>query len=198
MLLFLSFHCFPAVDLAVEQAHQGVFFNAGQCCTAGSRIFVEEPIYEEFVRRSVERAKRRVVGNPSDPTTEQGPQVNNQNHLLFRDSKYCCFSSSMTCVTSSPLHSNPLNMSPPPGPPAHRSVRSSRLGCWSWSRVASAKEPSWSVGAKPSDWKAFTLSPLSFPMWRMICALRKRRYEQNYAQIKLLLMPIDKCYLCNQ
>uniref|UniRef100_A0AAR2LVE7 Aldehyde dehydrogenase domain-containing protein n=1 Tax=Pygocentrus nattereri TaxID=42514 RepID=A0AAR2LVE7_PYGNA len=63
------------LDLAVEQAHQGVFFNSGQCCTAGSRIFVEEPIYEEFVRRSVERAKRRIVGSPFDPTTEQGPQI---------------------------------------------------------------------------------------------------------------------------
>uniref|UniRef100_A0A6Q2YC33 Aldehyde dehydrogenase domain-containing protein n=1 Tax=Esox lucius TaxID=8010 RepID=A0A6Q2YC33_ESOLU len=63
------------LDLAIEQAHQGVFFNAGQCCTAGSRVFVEEPIYEEFVRRSVERAKRRTVGSPFDPTTEQGPQV---------------------------------------------------------------------------------------------------------------------------
>lgn len=63
------------MDLAVEQAHQGVFFNSGQCCTAGSRIFVEESIYEEFVRRSVERAKRRIVGSPFDPTTEQGPQV---------------------------------------------------------------------------------------------------------------------------
>jgi len=63
------------VDYAVEQAHQGVFFNQGQCCTAGSRIYVEESIYEEFVRRSVERAKRRVVGSPFDPTTEQGPQV---------------------------------------------------------------------------------------------------------------------------
>lgn len=66
------------VDYAVEQAHQGVFFNQGQCCTAGSRIYVEESIYEEFVRRSVERAKRRVVGSPFDPTTEQGPQVNEQ------------------------------------------------------------------------------------------------------------------------
>lgn len=66
---------FIPVDVAVEQAHQGVFFNAGQCCTAGSRIYVEEPIYDEFVRRSVERAKRRVVGSPFDPTTEQGPQV---------------------------------------------------------------------------------------------------------------------------
>lgn len=63
------------VDYAVEQAHQGVFFNQGQCCTAGSRIYVEETIYEEFVRRSVERAKRRIVGSPFDPTTEQGPQV---------------------------------------------------------------------------------------------------------------------------
>lgn len=71
-----------AVDYAVEQAHQGVFFNQGQCCTAGSRIFVEESIYEEFVKRSVERAKRRIVGSPFDPTTEQGPQVRNHKHYL--------------------------------------------------------------------------------------------------------------------
>lgn len=76
----IEFHLFlfvshSSVDLAVEQAHQGVFFNSGQCCTAGSRIYVEEPIYDEFVRRSVERAKRRIVGSPFDPTTEQGPQV---------------------------------------------------------------------------------------------------------------------------
>uniref|UniRef100_A0ACB8E5E1 Uncharacterized protein n=1 Tax=Sphaerodactylus townsendi TaxID=933632 RepID=A0ACB8E5E1_9SAUR len=63
------------LDYAVEQAHQGVFFNQGQCCTAGSRIYVEESIYEEFVRRSVERAKRRAVGSPFDPATEQGPQI---------------------------------------------------------------------------------------------------------------------------
>uniref|UniRef100_A0A8C1TWH9 Aldehyde dehydrogenase 1 family, member A2 n=1 Tax=Cyprinus carpio TaxID=7962 RepID=A0A8C1TWH9_CYPCA len=77
-------------ELAVEQAHQGVFFNNGQCCTAGSRIFVEEPIYDEFVRRSVERARRRTVGNPFDPTIEQGPQVrlqssksNSKGDILF-------------------------------------------------------------------------------------------------------------------
>ncbi|KAM9183194.1 retinal dehydrogenase 2 isoform 2-T2 [Trichechus inunguis] len=68
------------LDYAVEQAHQGVFFNQGQCCTAGSRIFVEEPIYEEFVRRSVERAKRRTVGSPFDPTTEQGPQIDKKQY----------------------------------------------------------------------------------------------------------------------
>ncbi|KAM6125673.1 retinaldehyde dehydrogenase 3 isoform 2-T2 [Phoenicopterus ruber ruber] len=63
------------LDLAVECAHQGVFFNQGQCCTAASRVFVEEQIYPEFVRRSVEYAKKRLVGDPFDARTEQGPQI---------------------------------------------------------------------------------------------------------------------------
>ncbi|XP_022366788.1 aldehyde dehydrogenase family 1 member A3 isoform X3 [Enhydra lutris kenyoni] len=63
------------LDLAVECAHQGVFFNQGQCCTAASRVFVEEQIYAEFVRRSVEHAKKRPVGDPFDVRTEQGPQI---------------------------------------------------------------------------------------------------------------------------
>lgn len=44
-------------------------------CCAGSRIFVEDAIYDEFVARSVERAKKRNVGNPFDMNVEQGPQV---------------------------------------------------------------------------------------------------------------------------
>ncbi|XP_042732135.1 aldehyde dehydrogenase family 1 member A3 [Lagopus leucura] len=63
------------LDLAVECAHQGVFFNQGQCCTAASRVFVEEQIYPEFVKRSVEYAKKRLVGDPFDARTEQGPQI---------------------------------------------------------------------------------------------------------------------------
>ncbi|KAG2465630.1 AL1A1 dehydrogenase, partial [Polypterus senegalus] len=63
------------VDYAVEQAHLGLFFNNGQCCLAGSRIFVEESIYEEFVRKSVERAKRCVLGDPFNPGVDQGPQI---------------------------------------------------------------------------------------------------------------------------
>lgn len=63
------------VDWAVEQAHFALFFNQGQCCTAGSRTFVQEDVYAEFVERSVTRAKSRVVGNPFDSRTEQGPQV---------------------------------------------------------------------------------------------------------------------------
>jgi len=66
------------LDYAVESAHFGLFFNMGQCCCAGSRTFVEDKIYDEFVERSAERAKKRAVGNPFDLTTEQGPQVNQE------------------------------------------------------------------------------------------------------------------------
>uniref|UniRef100_A0A803TZN4 Aldehyde dehydrogenase 1 family member A3 n=1 Tax=Anolis carolinensis TaxID=28377 RepID=A0A803TZN4_ANOCA len=63
------------LDLAVDCAHQGAFFNQGQCCTAASRVFVDERVYPEFVRRSVEYAQKRLVGDPFDAKTEQGPQV---------------------------------------------------------------------------------------------------------------------------
>ncbi|KAM8960567.1 aldehyde dehydrogenase 1A1 [Pelodytes ibericus] len=63
------------LDCAVEQAHQGLFYHQGQCCIAGSRLFVEESIYDEFVRKSVERAKKRTLGDPLCPGIEQGPQI---------------------------------------------------------------------------------------------------------------------------
>ncbi|MEE8170978.1 MAG: aldehyde dehydrogenase family protein, partial [Phycisphaerae bacterium] len=63
------------MDAAIEGAHFALFFNQGQCCCAGSRLFVEERIYDEFVQRSTERAKKRTVGDPFNDKTEQGPQV---------------------------------------------------------------------------------------------------------------------------
>ncbi|KAK7886692.1 hypothetical protein WMY93_026313 [Mugilogobius chulae] len=63
---------------AVEQAHFALFFNQGQCCCAGSRTYVQADIYDEFVERSAERAKNRVVGDPFDLRTEQGPQVDQE------------------------------------------------------------------------------------------------------------------------
>jgi aldehyde dehydrogenase (NAD+) len=63
------------LDEAVEGAHLGLFANQGQSCCAGSRVFVEEKIYDEFVEKSVARARRRRVGDPLDPRTDQGPQV---------------------------------------------------------------------------------------------------------------------------
>ncbi|KAH8293297.1 hypothetical protein KR018_012344 [Drosophila ironensis] len=66
------------LDYAVETAHFGLFFNMGQCCCAGSRTYVEDKIYDQFVERSAERAKKRTLGNPFDLKTEQGPQVNKE------------------------------------------------------------------------------------------------------------------------
>ena len=63
------------MDEAVEGCHFALFFNQGQCCCAGSRLFVEAKVYDEFVEKSVARAKKRKVGDPFDPDTEQGPQV---------------------------------------------------------------------------------------------------------------------------
>src|SRR5437879_5795920 len=63
------------MDQAIEGAHFALFFNQGQCCCAGSRLYVEEKCYDEFVEKSVARAKKRTVGNPFDKNTEQGPQV---------------------------------------------------------------------------------------------------------------------------
>ena len=53
-------------------AHFALFFNMGQCCCAGSRIFVQEGIYDEFVKRSAARAKSRVVCDPWEAKCEQG------------------------------------------------------------------------------------------------------------------------------
>ena len=66
------------LDYAVGQSSFGLFFNQGQCCCAGSRIFVQENIYNEFVERSVEKAKKIKVGDPFDASTEQGPQVDGE------------------------------------------------------------------------------------------------------------------------
>jgi acyl-CoA reductase-like NAD-dependent aldehyde dehydrogenase len=65
------------LDYAIEMSHFALYFNQGQCCCAGSRTFVEESIYDEFVRRSVERAKKRSIGNPFDKV-EQGPQIDQE------------------------------------------------------------------------------------------------------------------------
>ena len=63
------------LESAVEGAHFGLYFNQGQCCCAGSRLFVEDEIHDEFVDRIAEKDEQRNVGDPFDPATEQGPQV---------------------------------------------------------------------------------------------------------------------------
>ncbi|CAF4766940.1 unnamed protein product, partial [Rotaria sp. Silwood2] len=64
------------VDFAVKLAHDAIFTSAAQSCVAASRTFVQAKIYDEFITRSVELAKKRIVGDPFDSNTEQGPQIN--------------------------------------------------------------------------------------------------------------------------
>ena len=71
------------MDKAVWHAHDGVMSNMGQCCIAGSRTFVQEEIYDEFVKRSRELAEKRKVGDPYEAGTQNGPQV----HLYY--SEFC-------------------------------------------------------------------------------------------------------------
>ncbi|XP_056267990.1 aldehyde dehydrogenase family 1 member A3 isoform X1 [Pseudoliparis swirei] len=73
------------LQLAVEETQKGAVYNQGQCCTAASRIFVEESIYEEFVRRSIETAKKIVIGDPLDPQTSHGPQISRQQFDKIMD-----------------------------------------------------------------------------------------------------------------
>jgi aldehyde dehydrogenase (NAD+) len=65
------------LDTAVELAHFALFFNQGHCCCAGSRLMVQEGIYDKFVEKAAARAKGRKVGNPFDKV-EQGPQVDEE------------------------------------------------------------------------------------------------------------------------
>ncbi|CAH1787709.1 unnamed protein product [Owenia fusiformis] len=52
----------------------------GQVCCAGSRTYVQEGIYDEFVKKSVDRAKSRKIGNPFDLDTESGPQIDEEQY----------------------------------------------------------------------------------------------------------------------
>lgn len=66
------------VDKAVEMAHFALFFNQGQCCCAGSRTFVHEKVFDEFLEKARKRAANRVVGDPFLGGIEQGPQVDEE------------------------------------------------------------------------------------------------------------------------
>jgi aldehyde dehydrogenase (NAD+) len=63
------------LDLAVKNAVHGLFFNMGQNCSAGSRVFVEEGIYDQFLEKCVDMVKKRKTGDPMNEDTEHGPQT---------------------------------------------------------------------------------------------------------------------------
>src|SRR5262249_47031708 len=66
------------LDAAIEGAYFGLFFNQGQCCCAGSRLFVEDKVHDEFVERLVKKTRGRKVGDPFASAVQQGPQVSQE------------------------------------------------------------------------------------------------------------------------
>jgi aldehyde dehydrogenase (NAD+) len=63
------------LDAAVDGAMLGLYLNQGQCCCAGSRLFVQDKVYDQVVEKLAARSLGRKLGDPFDPKTEQGPQV---------------------------------------------------------------------------------------------------------------------------
>ena len=63
------------IEQAVNGSMMGIFFNQGQVCCAGSRLFVDERVKDEFLDRFKEKAGKIKVGDPMDQTTLMGPQV---------------------------------------------------------------------------------------------------------------------------
>lgn len=63
-------------EQAIDGVQLGILFNQGQVCCAGSRVFVQEKIYDQFVDALIKRFESIKVGDPLDPTTEMGSQIN--------------------------------------------------------------------------------------------------------------------------
>ena len=63
------------LDYAVDGALWGIFFHAGQVCSAGTRLFVQRSIYDEFVSELAKRADRIRVGAAEDPASDMGPVI---------------------------------------------------------------------------------------------------------------------------
>ncbi|KAF2447935.1 aldehyde dehydrogenase, allergen Cla h 10 [Karstenula rhodostoma CBS 690.94] len=63
------------IDNAISWVNFGIYFNHGQCCCAGSRVYVQESIYDKFIQKFKERAEQNAVGDPFHHETFQGPQV---------------------------------------------------------------------------------------------------------------------------
>ena len=63
---------------AFEGSANGVFWNQGEICSAGTRVFVERPLYDDAVNAFVDRASTIVLGDGSDEATEMGPLVSKE------------------------------------------------------------------------------------------------------------------------
>src|SRR5258708_39467352 len=66
------------VATAVAGASFAIFFNHGQCCSAGSRLYVEKGVFDRVVEGVAEQAKKIKLGSGFDPSTQMGPLVSDE------------------------------------------------------------------------------------------------------------------------
>ena len=90
-------------------------WNQGQVCVAGSRIFVQEGIYDEFMKRFLEKTRSIKVGDPFNPDTFQGPQV---SEIQFNVSRLIV---NLTSYFAYLMHRNSI---------AHHGIYPIGQGCW--------------------------------------------------------------------
>lgn len=62
----------------------------GEICVAGSRVYVQEGIYDQFVKKAAEVAKNWSVGDPFNPNIHQGPQVDYIPHNCYKNFTFFC------------------------------------------------------------------------------------------------------------
>ncbi|WP_421929196.1 betaine-aldehyde dehydrogenase [Neoaquamicrobium sediminum] len=73
------------VENAVSGAMLGNFYSTGQVCSNGTRVFVQDGIYERFLERLTARTSKIVIGDPLDPDTQMGPLINKAQHEKVTD-----------------------------------------------------------------------------------------------------------------
>ena len=63
------------LDLAVDGAMYAIFYHQGQCCEAGTRLFLPKKLHDEFLNKLVEKTRRLKTGDPANPATDLGPVI---------------------------------------------------------------------------------------------------------------------------
>ncbi|GGT60614.1 MULTISPECIES: aldehyde dehydrogenase [Actinomadura] len=72
------------LDLAASWSIKAIFSNAGQVCLAGSRLFVQREVYQEFLDRFIAAAEALVPGDPKDPATQLGPLASEEHYAKVK------------------------------------------------------------------------------------------------------------------
>jgi acyl-CoA reductase-like NAD-dependent aldehyde dehydrogenase len=70
------------MHLALDGAMYAIFYHQGQCCEAGTRLFLPKKIHDEFVERLIEKTRKLRLGNPADASTDLGPAISRRQQEI--------------------------------------------------------------------------------------------------------------------